>query len=141
LVKDALAATDGATVRHALEQDGRYDLMLHDGSLFHLEPEDVDVRAASHEELALAQEGGLAVAIDTTVDDELRAEGTAARRDPADQRERKAAGLQISDRITARIAAGGRLSAPSTSTATGSAARCWRWSSHSTADQPTSPRP
>ena len=42
-----------------------------------LEPDDVEVRAESHEELALAQDGGYAVALDTTLDDELRAEGIA----------------------------------------------------------------
>jgi isoleucyl-tRNA synthetase len=111
LVKDALAAVDGATVRHALEQAGGYDLALGDGSRFHLAPEDVDVRAASHEELALAQEGGLAVAIDTTVDDDMRAEGTARDVIRVINDERKAAGLQISDRIKVRIGAGGRLGA------------------------------
>ena len=40
-------------------------------------PDDVEVRAGAHEELALAQGDGFAVALDTTLDDELRAEGIA----------------------------------------------------------------
>ena len=47
-----------------------------DGTAVKLEPDDVEVRATSHEELALAQDGGIAVALDTRVDHELQARGT-----------------------------------------------------------------
>src|SRR5262249_52618698 len=67
LVKDALLAADGGTVKRALDADGGYELAVADGSTVHLGPDDVEVRAESHAELALAQEAGYAVAIDTTV--------------------------------------------------------------------------
>jgi isoleucyl-tRNA synthetase len=111
LVKDALAGVDGATVRGALERDGGYDLPLADGTTLRLEPDDVEVRAASHEEFALAQEGGYAVAIDTLVDDELRAEGIARDLIRLLNDQRKAEGLEIADRIRVRLGASGRVEA------------------------------
>jgi isoleucyl-tRNA synthetase len=111
LVKDALAAVDVATVKHALQTDGGYDLALPDGSTVHLDPDDVEVRAESHEEFALAQEGAYAVAIDTTVDDELRAEGIARDLIRLLNEQRKAAGLDIADRVRVRLGATGRVEA------------------------------
>jgi isoleucyl-tRNA synthetase len=111
LLKDALAAVDRATVSGALDRDGGYDLALPDGTTLRLDPEDVEVRAASHEELALAQEGGYAVAIDTTLDDELRAEGVARDLIRLLNDQRKAHGLDIADRIRVRLGASGRVEA------------------------------
>jgi isoleucyl-tRNA synthetase len=102
---------DGATVRAAFERDGGYDLALGDGTTLRLEPDDVEVRAASHEEFALAQEGGYAVAIDTLVDDELRAEGIARDLIRLLNDLRKAQGLEIADRIRVRLGATGRVEA------------------------------
>jgi isoleucyl-tRNA synthetase len=111
LVKDALAGVDGVAVRQAFDADGGFDLVLGDGTTVRLGPDDVDVRAASHEELALAQEGGYAVALDTTTDDELLAEGMARDVVRLINEERKARGFEIADRIRVRIAVGGRLQA------------------------------
>ena len=111
LVKDALANVDGADVRRALDVDGGYDVVLADGTTVRLGPDDVDVRAASHEELALAQEAGYAVALDTTPDDELLAEGAARDVIRLVNEQRKTLGFEIADRIHVRIAAGGRLGA------------------------------
>jgi isoleucyl-tRNA synthetase len=110
-VKDALAAADGGAVRRALDADGSFDLALADGSTVRIAPDDVEVRAESHAELALAQEGGYAVAIDTTVDDELRAEGIARDLIRLLNEQRKAAGLEIADRIAVRLFAAGRVEA------------------------------
>jgi isoleucyl-tRNA synthetase len=110
-VKDALADVDGAAVRHALDVDGGYDLVLADGTTVRLGPDDVDVRAASHEELALAQEAGYAVALDTTADDELLAEGAARDVIRLINEQRKTLGFEIADRITVQLAASGRLGA------------------------------
>ena len=55
---------------------GHYDLDV-DGRAVTLGPDDVEIRAEQHEELALAQDGALAVALDLTIDDDLRAEGQA----------------------------------------------------------------
>ena len=111
LLKDALAAVDSAAVRGALERDGGYDLSLPDGSTLRLDPEDVEVRASSHEELALAQEGGDAVAIDTVVDDELRAEGIGRDLIRMLNDQRKAQGLEIADRIRVHLGVSGRVEA------------------------------
>jgi isoleucyl-tRNA synthetase len=111
LVKDALLAADGGVVKRALDADGTYDLALADGSTVQLGPDDVEVRAQSHAELALAQESGYAVAIDTTVDDELRAEGTARDLIRVLNDQRKAAGLEIADRIAVQVFASGRVEA------------------------------
>jgi isoleucyl-tRNA synthetase len=111
VVKDALLTADGGEVKRALDTAGRYDLALPDGTTVELGPDDVEVRAQSHAELALAQESGYAVAIDTTVDDELRAEGIARDLIRLLNEQRKAAGLEISDRIVVRVYASGRIEA------------------------------
>jgi isoleucyl-tRNA synthetase len=107
-VKELLAAADGAAVRRALEADGRYALDV-DGTVVELDAEDVEVRASSHEELALAQEGATAVALDTTVDHPLRLEGLARELVRALNDQRKAAGLEIADRIRVQLRAVGEL--------------------------------
>ena len=76
-VKDSLATADAAEVRRALERDGEYCLSLGDGDTVTLGPDDVEVRADAHGELTLARDGAYAVALDTTLDDELRREGLA----------------------------------------------------------------
>jgi isoleucyl-tRNA synthetase len=98
-VKAALAAVDGATVKRALDETGTFELVLDDGSPVSLGPDDVEVRASSHEEFALAQSGEAAVALDTTLDDELRGEGLARDVARALNDHRKAVGLEIADRI------------------------------------------
>ena len=111
MVKDALAAVDVAVVKRALQRDGGYDLALADGSSVRLDPDDVEVRAESHEEFALAQEGAYAVAIDTTVDDELHAEGIARDLIRLLNEQRKVAGLEIADRVRVRLGATGLVEA------------------------------
>jgi isoleucyl-tRNA synthetase len=111
LVKEALLGADGGVVKRALDTDGTYDLALADGTTVALGRDDVEVRAQSHAELALAQESGYAVAIDTTVDDELRAEGIARDLIRLLNDQRKAAGLEIADRVRVRLFAAGRVEA------------------------------
>jgi isoleucyl-tRNA synthetase len=111
LVKEALASADGATIRGALERDGGYDLALRDGSTLRLDPGDVEVRAASHEELALAQEAGFAVALDTTPDEELVAEGLARDVIRLLNDARKSEGFEIADRVRVGLACSGELRA------------------------------
>ena len=50
-----------------------------DGTTIRLEPDDVEVRATSHEELALAEDGGFAVALDTRLDTSWRSRASPAR--------------------------------------------------------------
>jgi len=97
-LKQALTTADGAAVRRALAEDGAYRVEV-DGDSFEVGPDDIEVRATSHEELALAQEGLAAVALDTVLDDELRSEGVAREVVRALNDLRKAAGFEIADRI------------------------------------------
>ena len=111
LVKEALAAADGATVHRALDEHGTFELELSDGSSVALAPEDVEVRARSHEELVLAEDAGYAVALDTTLDDDLRAEGIARDLIRAVNDLRRELDFDISDRIRVRVTASGRVEA------------------------------
>jgi isoleucyl-tRNA synthetase len=107
-VKALLADVDGADVQRALDEQGYYELNV-DGETVRLEPDDVEIRAEQHEELALEQDAHYAVALDLTLDDDLRAEGKARELSRAINDLRKARGFEISDRIVVRYAADGDL--------------------------------
>jgi isoleucyl-tRNA synthetase len=109
-LKAHLAAADGAAVRRALDEAGVYAVEI-EGEAMVLDREDIEVRAASHEEFALAQEDGIAVALDTTLDDALRREGTARDLVRALNDLRKAIGLEIADRIALTLRADGPVGA------------------------------
>jgi isoleucyl-tRNA synthetase len=101
-VKQLLADADGSAIRRALEADGGYTLDV-DGTPVELEADDVEVRAAAHEELVVVQDGAVAVALDTTLDDELKLEGTARELVRAINDHRKAIGLELADRIRVEL--------------------------------------
>jgi isoleucyl-tRNA synthetase len=111
LVKDALAASDGAAVQAALHEHGTFELVLSDGSTVALGPDEVEVRARSHEEFVLARDGGYAVALDTTLDDDLRAEGVARDLIRAINDLRRELDFDIADRIRVRVVTSGRTEA------------------------------
>jgi isoleucyl-tRNA synthetase len=100
-VKELLTKIDGAEVRRAFDERGSFDLGV-DGLTVTLGPDDVEIRAEQHEELALAQDGPHAVALDLTLDDDLRAEGAAREFSRVLNDLRKAKGFKISDRISVR---------------------------------------
>jgi len=81
---------------------------LEDGDVT-LEADDVDLRAQAHEELVLAEDGGYAVALDTTVDDALRSEGWARSLIRCLNDRRRALDLELSDRVRVVLAAGGAI--------------------------------
>jgi len=97
-VKAALADADGAAVKAALDSDGS---VVVTGET--LTVDDVEVRASRHEELALAEEAGWAVALDLDLDDALRLEGTAREVVRALNDLRKDAGFAIADRVTVTL--------------------------------------
>jgi isoleucyl-tRNA synthetase len=97
-VKRALADADGAEVRRALESRGWVEAAGE-----RLGPGDVEVRADRHEELALAQDGGWAVALDLELDDALQREGAAREVVRALNDLRKRLGLALTDRIAVRV--------------------------------------
>jgi isoleucyl-tRNA synthetase len=105
-VRELLTGADGATIRRSFEQEGRYRLEL-DGTTIVIEPDDVEIRAAAHEELAVVQDGALAVALDTTIDDDLRLEGLARELVRALNDLRKERGLDLADRVRLELRAEG----------------------------------
>ncbi len=74
-----------------------------DGEEVKLEPDDVEIRAEQHEDLTLAQDGPHAVALDLTLDDDLRAEGIAREIIRAVNDRRKADGFALADRIAVEL--------------------------------------
>jgi isoleucyl-tRNA synthetase len=107
-VKELLAHVDGADVRRAFEAGRPFALDV-DGTTVELHTDDVEIRAEQHEELALAQDGPHAVALDLTQDDELRAEGAARELVRVINDLRKASGFALSDRIEVTLHARGRV--------------------------------
>jgi len=109
-VKERLAGLDGATVRRALEETGRFELEV-DDTVVALEAGDVEIRAEQHENLELSQVGRHAVALDLTLDDNLRAEGRAREVIRTINDQRKAHGFELADRITVLLQAPDPLAA------------------------------
>jgi isoleucyl-tRNA synthetase len=112
-VKAALEAADGAEVRRVLDTEGVWRLQV-DGTDVEIGPDDVEIRAEQHEELALAQDGPRAVALDLTLDDALRAEGNARELVRIINDLRKTEGFEIADRIRATLHATGPVLAAAT---------------------------
>jgi isoleucyl-tRNA synthetase len=108
-IQAALRSVDGATVQRAFDDDGRYRIELASGDTVDVGPDEVEVRATSHAELALARDGGYAVALDTALDDDLRREGTARELARKLNDLRKSSGLDISDRVRVTVWAGDEL--------------------------------
>jgi isoleucyl-tRNA synthetase len=108
-LQSALKAADGAAVRTAFDDAGTYRVELDGGGTIEVGPDEIEVRATSHAEFALAQEGGDAVALDTTLDDELRREGLARELARRLNDLRKASGLEIADRVHVTLWADGPL--------------------------------
>jgi isoleucyl-tRNA synthetase len=110
-VKALLAAVDGVEVKRAFDENGHYELDVDDETVT-LEPTDVEIRAEQHEELSLAQDGPHAVALDLTLDDDLRAEGLARETIRTLNELRKALDFALADRITVRFEAPERIVGP-----------------------------
>ena len=101
-LKSALAALDGTEAAESLES-GRSISVVLDGEVVELGPEDVALRVRPQQGFAVSREGGEVVALDLSVDDELRKRGWA--RDVVRQIQdlRKTSGLEVSDRIILRV--------------------------------------
>jgi isoleucyl-tRNA synthetase len=94
----AFAALDPAHVAAALRDGGRLAISI-GGRDYVLEPDDVLLALAPIAGYGLEREGSHAVALELAVDDALRAEGFAREIVHAIQGARRAAGLEITDRI------------------------------------------
>ncbi|MFQ5537405.1 MAG: isoleucine--tRNA ligase [Gemmatimonadota bacterium] len=84
-------------------REGRPVTLSVGGSEHTLEAEDLEVVQEAAGDLVVKGEGRFTVALDPTLDDELRAEGLARELVNRIQRLRKDAGLQVTDRIRLRI--------------------------------------
>ncbi|MBM3672420.1 MAG: isoleucine--tRNA ligase [Actinobacteria bacterium] len=107
-LKARLEQIDGNEVLRAFDSTGSYSVDV-DGESVELGPDDLDVRAAAHEDLVLVEEAGIAVALDTTVTNDLKREGVARELVRALNDHRKEIGLELSDRIDVVLAATGEI--------------------------------
>ncbi|MCJ7670993.1 MAG: isoleucine--tRNA ligase [Acidimicrobiia bacterium] len=107
-VKAALAAVDGDAVSASIERNGVFTLEV-DGETIEIGPDDVEIRAVAHAELVLAEEGGYAVALDISLDDDLRREGLARELVRTLNEYRKVIDLSLSDRIQVTLHADGPI--------------------------------
>jgi isoleucyl-tRNA synthetase len=106
-LKEVINEVDVGELRAAFGAAGHYTVELADGAQIDIEPEDVEIRASEHQELALARDGGYAVALDTTIDDDLRLEGIARELSRGINDLRRTLGFELSDRIRVEIVAEG----------------------------------
>ena len=97
-VKAALAGIDGAAASATLESGGSITVDLPSGPV-ELGPGDVELRVQGQPGFAVSREGGEVVALDLTLDDDLRRRGLAREVVRHVQDLRKAAGLDVADRI------------------------------------------
>jgi isoleucyl-tRNA synthetase len=107
-VAAAVAALDPAHVAGALRDGGRVGVSV-DGHDHELDAEDLLLALRPLEGYQLEREGSHAVALELELDDELVREGVAREVVHAVQNARKAAGLQVEDRIELALGGDGEL--------------------------------
>jgi isoleucyl-tRNA synthetase len=107
-VANALAGDDGSAAGR-LAAGESVALELGDGSTIELDPDDVDLAQHTLEGWGVASEGGITVALELDVTPELRREGLVRDVIRVVQDARKAAGLDVSDRIALGIEASGEV--------------------------------
>ena len=96
---------------------------LADGRRSSSTPDDVDLTQEVREGWGVASDGGITVALDLELTEELRREGLARELVRRVQDARKAADLDVSDRIELGVASGGSVARRSRRTATRSLPR------------------
>jgi isoleucyl-tRNA synthetase len=104
----AIAALDAAHVAQAL-RDGRAIGVSIDGREHQLRPEELQLALQPPEGYEVEREGAHAVALELSVDEELRLEGLAREVVHAVQRARKDTGLAVEQRIALRLGGDGEL--------------------------------
>ena len=98
-VRGALAQIDGTAAAIAIESGESISVDLPSGRVV-LFAEDVEVRVKGQPVFAVSRQGGEVVALDLTIDDELKRRGMAREVVRLVQELRKQRGLEVSDRIT-----------------------------------------
>ncbi len=99
LVRKALASLDAGQAVVTLKAGHPLHLTLEDGSEVTLAPEEVLIQSHAREGFGVAGEGGLVIALDTTITPELAQEGLAREIVRRVQELRKQADYQLTDRI------------------------------------------
>ena len=102
LLQGALAALDTAAAAAALEAGQSVTVTL-EGERVELSPEDLQLRVRPQQGFAVSREGGEVVALDLTIDDDLRRRGLARDVVRLVQDLRKTSGLEVSDRIRLHV--------------------------------------
>ena len=99
LVAGAISATDAAALVHALRTQGTVEITVADIGEVAITVDDVVITETPREGWAVVTEAGESVALDLTLDDELRRAGEARELVRSLQEGRKTTGLEVSDRI------------------------------------------
>ncbi len=107
----AILAADDGSVASALARGDEVTIAVEDGVAIPLTLEEVDLVQEVTEGWGVASDGGLTVALDLDVTDDLRREGQARELVRAIQDARRAADLDVSDRIVAAVSATGDVAA------------------------------
>jgi isoleucyl-tRNA synthetase len=102
-VAATIAALDDAEIRR-LQSDGRIEVAV-EGGTFEVKADEVDILSEEIGAWTVAQEGGITVALDVQIDDELRAQGHAREVVNRIQGMRKSADLELTDRISVQYSA------------------------------------
>ena len=109
-VKKALTESDGAAVKNALAGGGSYTLTLPDGDVT-VTAEDVEVTVSQQEGYNCQSYGGVTVALETTLTEELREEGFVREIISKVQTMRKECGLEVTDHIALDLSGNEKLAA------------------------------
>ena len=109
-VKKALEESDGAAVKDALAGGGIYTLHLADGDVT-VTSEDVEVTVSQQEGYNCQSYGGVTVALETTLTEELLEEGFVREIISKVQTMRKECGLEVTDHIALDLAGNAKLTA------------------------------
>ena len=107
-LKQALEGMDAGRVAAQVGQGAGVEVTV-DGQTVGLTAEDVVVETRAAEGLAVAEEGGVVVALDTRLTEDLKDEGFAREFVHKVQNMRKESGFEVSDRIRLRCVLSGRL--------------------------------
>ena len=89
---------------------GSVTLNFSDGSSFDLGPDDMIIQRTEKEGVSVATEGGVTLALDTVLNEDLLEEGFAREFVSKIQNMRKEADLEVSDRIVIKFTADGNYS-------------------------------
>ncbi len=103
-----LTEVDAATLQSALAGGGTYCFEL-EGTEVEIGEGDVEIVHEAPEHLPFAHDQGTFVALDTSITAELEREGIARDLNRQAQQQRKAIGLEVSDRITVELEASDRI--------------------------------